>query len=1403
MKIKGISSIQGISLSTRMTFGVVLLLAVVIGLTVYFAGVQQRSNLYQDIGVPLTERAHQSGLGLKRGIINLDKEVRFLSDSPLIQGIARPSPNKHPDADSSVMLAAQRKELQKLFSSFIEFNQRDYFQVRLVGVADNGQELVRVELRDGKPFVVPADQLQAEGDSDYFRAALKLKAGQVYLSEISLAQEHGKIAEPHIPTLRAAAPIYAPDGKPFGLVVVSLNAAPVFERLYRGLSPGVLAFLMNDQGDYLIHPDSRKAFGFDLGQRYRWQVDYQDQDIARDPMLAKADKLLELRTVDGPMYVAYNRVHFDPVQPRRFLTVAYALPDSVIQERVQASRRIALTVALGTGLILVVLFHLFVHFSFSPLRQLSTIVRRIGHGNDDTLLPKETSGELGEFVRAFSEMLDRLRQRDQKVRDLNVELEAKEQMANTIIDTAPEAIVVVDNAGCIARVNTSLERMFGYEKHELIGQPVELLVPERYRAAHPDLRQRYSHNASLRMMGHGRDLHARRKDGSEFDVEVGLGAMQIGNQQFVIAALADVSRRKVAERALQDANSSLEARVAARTADLRASEERYRRVLENVDEIVYMVEMTENDPWAGGQVMFVSSHVQNLIGYGAEEFAQDPTLWSRLIHPDDCAALEAQTLNMFANRRATTRHYRLRHKRTGDYRWMEDHVLPQFDAQGRLTSLFGVARDITERMLAEIELRKLSSAVEQTADSVIITNSEGVIEYVNAAFEATTGYTRAEALGKKPDIVKSGKHARDFYEQLWKTLRRGEPFRAVFVNRRKDGEFYHEEKTISPLKNAHGQITHYVSAGKDITARIAAEERLHHLAYHDVLTGLPNRLSLQERLSQSIAEAERQKRLVAVLFIDLDRFKNINDTLGHDIGDQLLVETANRLKSALCRGDTVARPGGDEFAIVLANLAQFDDVSRVVSQKIMERFHTPFLIAGHELFVTPSIGITLYPADGKEPDTLIKNADTAMYHAKDSGRNTFQFFTRELNLRMERQMALEMALRQALERHEFQLLFQPQVELATGGVIGVEALIRWRRDEELVSPLEFIPLAEDTGLIVPIGEWVMRNACTQAMAWRKEGLASIKVSVNLSPRQFREANLVPTIQNVLQETGLDPGRLVLEITEGVIMHKPEQVLEKLRQINGMGIGLAVDDFGTGYSSLGYLKRFPIDSLKIDRSFVQDIITEPDDAAIAQAVIRLSHSLGIEVVAEGVETEAQLAFLRSRGCNAMQGYYFSKPIPADEVARLLQENRRLALPAQEVPEAQRTLLIVDNEENIHKALAHVLRNEGYKILLASGPAQAFELLAQHPVGVILCDQRMPEMTGVVFLSRLKNLYPATVRIILSGYTDLESVSNALNHGTIYKFLTKPWEDDLLRANVREAFHRYSLEMGSSGQSAVGA
>lgn len=564
--------------------------------------------------------------------------------------------------------------------------------------------------------------------------------------------------------------------------------------------------------------------------------------------------------------------------------------------------------------------------------------------------------------------------------------------------------------------------------------------------------------------------------------------------------------------------------------------------------------------------------------------------------------------------------------------------------------------EIAERKQAEVAIRKLSSAMEKVADSIFITDASGVIEYINSAFEIITGYRREEAMGKTPRVIKSGKHDEQFYQQIWETLLRGEVYRNVFINRRKDGQLYHEAITITPLTDEQGKVTHYIASGKDITENIQTQERLHHLAHHDVLTGLPNRMLFVERLKHALKRAEWRKRAVAVMFLDMDRFKIVNDTLGHEAGDRLLQAMAARLLGCVRDGDTVARFGGDEFAGFLNDVASPEDVAPIVA-KFLAALAPPFVIDGHELFISGSIGISLYPDDGTDTQTLMKNADTAMYRAKQNGGNTSEFYHAGMNAHALARLNLETGLRRALERQEFVLHYQPQIDLKNGDVVGFEALIRWERaGSGLVSPVEFIPLLEETGLIVAVGEWMLRSACAQHHAWRAAGLPALRVAVNISGRQFDGKDLMQTLQRVMQVVPMPAEFLELEITESILMKNADTDIEALQALSAMGMRFAIDDFGTGYSSLTYLKRFPIDILKIDKAFVRDITTDADDAAIVSAIITMAHSLGIKTVAEGVESREQFELLREQGCDFAQGYYFSPPLPGEEIENLLKEKQ---------------------------------------------------------------------------------------------------------------------------------------------------
>ena len=557
-----------------------------------------------------------------------------------------------------------------------------------------------------------------------------------------------------------------------------------------------------------------------------------------------------------------------------------------------------------------------------------------------------------------------------------------------------------------------------------------------------------------------------------------------------------------------------------------------------------------------------------------------------------------------------------------------------------------IFQDITVRKRSEEKLKKLSMAVEQSSASVFITDAEGTIEYVNPRFTEVSGYEFLEVIGKKSSILKSGYTAEEEYKDLWETITAGKVWRGELYNKRKNGEFIWEQVTVSSIKDENFKITHYVAVKEDVTTNKEYEKKIVRQANFDSLTELPNRLLAVDRLSQAISRAQREKKLVMVMIIDLDQFKVVNDTLGHMFGDELLVEAARRLLFAVRGTDTVARLGGDEFLVILPDL---DDVrnSVMVANKILEAFSSPFVLDGKEHFVTASIGMTVFPEDGIDPHILLRNADAAMYRAKEDTRNTFRFFTPVMNEKIVDRMNIESNLRHAIEKDELFLVYQPLVDIQ-GKFVGAEALLRWNSPATgLVMPDKFISLAEETGLIVPIGNWVLENACKQAKSWMDEMGRQFRISINVSSRQFKGNDIVKSVIDTLRDTGLELSCLELEVTERMLIEDAPRTSRILNQLNDIGVKLSIDDFGTGYSALSYLKKYPFHTLKIDRAFVRDITIDVEDAALSTAIIAMAHSLGLEVIGEGVETEEQLEFLRFKGCDFVQGFYFSKPlVPVD-------------------------------------------------------------------------------------------------------------------------------------------------------------
>lgn len=591
-------------------------------------------------------------------------------------------------------------------------------------------------------------------------------------------------------------------------------------------------------------------------------------------------------------------------------------------------------------------------------------------------------------------------------------------------------------------------------------------------------------------------------------------------------------------------------------------------------------------------------------------------------------------------------------------RGAQDYLL-----KGELTShsLSRALRNMIERKAVEealfIEKERAQVTLNSIGDAVLSTDISGNVTYLNHAAESLTGWSREEALRRPVAEVfqiidgatrQPARNPMELAVQQNKTV--GLTANCILI--RRDGLECAIEDSAAPIHDRRGQVTGAVIVFHDVTAARAMSFRMSHLAQHDSLTDLPNRLLLNDRLTRAIASARRNGNRLAVLFVDLDRFKDINDSLGHAIGDKLLQSVAERLVARVRNSDTVSRPGGDEFVVLLSELEHPEDAA-VCAKKMLTALTAPHRIAQHDVHVTVSIGVSTYPEDGQDAETLVKSADTAMYQAKENGRNNYEFFRQDMNIRAVERQSLEGSLSRALERHEFVLHYQPKINLEKGAITGAEALIRWLHlDRGLIPPAQFVPIAEDTGLLLPIGQWVLHEACRQARAWLDAGLRPVPVAVNISAVEFRDKGFLEGVRAILKDTRLEPRYLELELTESVLMQHAESTASVLQALKAMGVQLAVDDFGTGYSSLSYLRRFPIDTLKVDRSFVRQITADADDAIIASAVISMGKSLKLRVVAEGVETREQLAFLQDQRCDEGQGYYFSRPVVAEQFAKLL-------------------------------------------------------------------------------------------------------------------------------------------------------
>lgn len=803
---------------------------------------------------------------------------------------------------------------------------------------------------------------------------------------------------------------------------------------------------------------------------------------------------------------------------------------------------------------------------------------------------------------------------------------ANEIFIRAIFNATPDPMIISNAQGVITMVNQKAENILGYAANELIGKQVETVILTDNNNLEP-----YLLNGQLDPKKKSQSIlnqpvfQAKKKDQTGVDVAISLSPIKTGQGNFLACAMRDVTEQKLVEASLLE------------------SEERFRQVANNAATMIWITD--QNNDFS-----FVNECWRTFTGVSADKLTHSE--WLELIHPDDREGAFIGDVEHSENDTAKSSEYRIRGA-NGDWFWLLDKGKVNYQ-NGVFSGYIGSAIDISERIQTEVDLRIAAVAFE-TQEPLIITDPDSIILRANNAFIETSGYMREELVGQKMNFLKSGRHDQQFYEAMWKIITETGVWQGEIWDRRKNGEIIPVWLAITAVKNDEGKVTHYVGTYIDITKRKLAEDEIKNLAFYDPLTQLPNRRLLQERINHGIQRSQRDGQQFALMMLDLDRFKNVNDTLGHQLGDVLLKQVAERIKSKLRAVDLVARLGGDEFVVLLENIAQPEDAARV-AERIVDDLSKAFqLVQNHDVWIGASLGISLYPQHSGNFESLMTQADSAMYKAKEQGGGSIVYFSEDLTRSARERIILEGRLRKAITQNELRVFFQPQIDIASDRIIGGEALVRWQDPNEgLIPPGRFIPIAEETNLIVAIGEWVLNETCKQGRKWLDMGLPPITLAVNVSTQQFKRSDINELVVKVIAETGFPAQQLELEITESGLMKNQENAVDILNKLHEKGVKIAIDDFGTGYSSLAYLKRFPLDVLKIDKSFIDDIPHGKDDMEIAATIVAMAHNLGFKVIAEGVETKEQLEFLKLKGCDSYQGYFKSRPVPIDEFTKLLQE-----------------------------------------------------------------------------------------------------------------------------------------------------
>ncbi len=1192
--------------------------------------------------------------------------------------------------------AENRQRVERQFANFAE-NARRYDQIRLLDPA--GQERIRVNYRERVARATAPGRLHDKSGRYYVRNARELGPGEIYFSPIDLNVEGGVVERPFKPTIRVATLLFDRAGQPQAIVALNYLAANLLARFREVVDDGLgEAMLLNADGYWLYGGEPADIWGFMSDGRARFadrypvawasiadgdagvvhapggvfvyrtlypyravapaRVDVQWKAIVRLPDPPSRSPLALLRSEPGlvatllaltavlsallawlrtaeihkkralvqserrlaeaqalshlghwewdirtnalawsdEIYRIFGREpqEFAPTYPR-FLEIIHLEDRDRVAQAVNAAVRSDASYAIEHGVVL-------------PDGQRRTVYERGKVARDE-------SGAALRMIGTVQDITER-KQAEQ-------ELRATEERFRELVEQASDGIFVSDLDGRYIEVNGAACRMSGYARKEILGKTILDLLPTEDAE-----RLSRSRDGLLRGDVDVGEWRLRRRDGTFLPVEVSAKILPDGRWQ---AFVRDISMRKHAER------------------QLRESEEQVRLLLASVGEGVFGVDLN-------GRCTFINPEGLRLLGYADAGRVIGADVHSLIHHTradgTPCLPADCRVYRAFREGASFAVDDEVFWRADGASFEAEYHSRPIIK-DGRVGGAVATFRDITVRRRYEDRLRQAAIVFQSTNEAIIVTDADNRITMVNRAYTDITGYEPHEVIGQNPRLLKSGRQDESFYQEMWQALQRTGQWQGEIWDRRKDGQIFPAWENVSVVKDDKSRVVNYVAVLSDISPMKHAEEKLRHLAHHDALTGLPNRLLFSANLEQAIELARRHRQPLALMFLDLDRFKRINDTLGHPVGDRLLQIVGERLRAAVRAEDTVARLGGDEFTVVLSELGHPEEAATQAA-KLIKTIGEPMIVEGHDVTVGVSVGIAVFPDNGADAKELIKAADTALYRAKERGRNTHEFYAPELTARALEHLELEQALRAALARGEFALFYQPEVALPGGGIIGVEALLRWHHpDLGLLEPETFMSVAEDSGLIVPIGEWVLRTACRQAVEWRARGLDRVRIAINLSGRQVVRPDLVPKLAAIMRETGANPDKveLELEITESVL-HRVEQSRTVLEGLKALGVRLAVDDFGAGYSSLAHLQHLPIDTLKIDRSFVSDLSHKPDAESIVAAMVALGHGLRLEVVGEGVETAAQRDFLETLGCDYAQGYLYGRAVPPETMAQRL-------------------------------------------------------------------------------------------------------------------------------------------------------